>query len=169
MKLINRLPGLPAERALKILSGRWKAVLLHTLLEGPQRTCDLQNRIAGISQKVLIEQLRAFEEHGMLVRQDCAVHEQGVEYLLTPLGQSMRPILEALIDWRAHHAHEVGEGHRLFPCEAVVGARTAKEGSSAPASFEAVDDVEEPAAGQVDVSRRRRRDAKQQAGPGVVG
>lgn len=59
MKIIKRLPALPVERALGVLSGRWKAVLLHVLLDGPQRTCELEQRIAGVSQKVLIEQLRA--------------------------------------------------------------------------------------------------------------
>ena len=94
MKIIKRLPGLPAERALGVISGRWKAVILHVLLDGPQRTCDLEKRIAGISQKVLIEQLRALEEHGMVSRQPSAEHRQGIEYLLTPLGESLRPILE---------------------------------------------------------------------------
>lgn len=123
MRLINRLPGLPVERALKVLSGRWKAVLLHVLLDGPQRTCELENRIVGISQKVLVEQLRALEEHGMVRRQPSAVDRQGVEYLLTPLGLSLRPVLESLIEWGAHHADELDEGDRLLPCEAVVRKR----------------------------------------------
>ncbi|MDY0744675.1 helix-turn-helix domain-containing protein [Paucibacter sp. R3-3] len=121
MKITKRLPGLPVERALGVLSGRWKAVLLHTLgQQGPQRTCDLEKRIAGLSQKVLIEQLRALEEHGLLRRQAVAGEPQGIEYLLTPLGESTLPILESLIDWGAHHAGEVGELDRLLPCEAVV-------------------------------------------------
>ncbi len=123
MKTINRLPGLPIERALGVLSGRWKAVILHVLLDGPQRTCDLEARIVGISQKVLIEQLRALEEHAMVSRQPSAVDRQGVEYLLTPLGESLRPILEALIEWGTHHARELDEVHRLLPCEAVVRDR----------------------------------------------
>ncbi|MGY2184784.1 winged helix-turn-helix transcriptional regulator [Pseudomonas sp. SDO5591_S426] len=124
MKTINRLPGLPVERALGVLSGRWKAVILHVLLDGPQRTCDLEKRIAGISQKVLIEQLRALEEHGMVSRQPSAEDRQGIEYLLTPLGESLRPILESLIDWGTHHARELDEVHRLLPCSAVVRDRT---------------------------------------------
>jgi len=121
MKITKRLPGLPVERALGVLSGRWKTVLLHTLGQhGPQRTCDLEKRIAGLSQKVLIEQLRALEEHGLVRRQAVAADVQGVEYLLTPLGESLRPILQSLIDWGTHHAHEVGEPDRLLPCEAVV-------------------------------------------------
>lgn len=123
MKTINRLPGLPIERALGVLSGRWKAVILHVLLDGPQRTCDLENRIVGISQKVLIEQLRALEEHAMVTRQPSAVDRQGVEYLLTPLGESLRSILESLIEWGIRHATELDEAHRLLPCDAVVRER----------------------------------------------
>lgn len=123
MKIIKRLPGLPIERALGVLSGRWKAVILHVLLGGPQRTCDLEGRITGISQKVLIEQLRALEEHGMVNRQPSAVDSQGIEYGLTPLGESLRPILESLIEWGTRHATELDEADRLLPCEAVVRDR----------------------------------------------
>jgi DNA-binding HxlR family transcriptional regulator len=123
MKIINRLPGLPVERALAVLSGRWKAVILYALLDGPQRTCVLDNRIAGIAQKVLIEQLRALEEHGLVSRQPSAEDSQGIEYLLTPLGESLRPILDSLIEWGIHHAKELDEAQRLVPCNAVVGDR----------------------------------------------
>ncbi|MET0776631.1 MAG: helix-turn-helix domain-containing protein [Pseudomonas mandelii] len=123
MKTINRLPGLPIERTLAVLSGRWKGVILHVLLDGPQRTCDLEKRIVGVSQKVLIEQLRALEEHGMVSRQPSALDRQGIEYLLTPLGESLRPILESLIEWGVHHAKELDEADRLLPCEAVVRDR----------------------------------------------
>ncbi|MFM0335371.1 winged helix-turn-helix transcriptional regulator [Paraburkholderia fungorum] len=120
MKIINKLPGLPVERALAVLSGRWKTVILYVLLDGPQRTCELEKRIAGISQKVLIEQLRALEEHGLVSRQSSAADSQGIEYLLTPLGESLRPILDSLHEWGVHHANELGEVDRLLPCDAVV-------------------------------------------------
>jgi len=120
MKIIKRLPGLPVERALGVFSGRWKAVLLYTLLDGPQRTCDLENRISGITQKVLIEQLRALEDHGMVSRQPYAGDAQGIEYLLTPLGESLRPILDSLIEWGASHAQALDEAHQLVSCDAVV-------------------------------------------------
>jgi DNA-binding HxlR family transcriptional regulator len=123
MKIIKRLPGLPVERALGVLSGRWKAVILHVLSNGPQRTCELEMRIAGVAQKVLIEQLRALEEHGLVSRRPRAADPQGIEYLLTPLGESLRPVLESLIEWGTHHARELDEAHRLLPCEAVVRGR----------------------------------------------
>lgn len=120
MKIVKRLPGLPVERTLAVISGRWKAVILHVLLDGPQRTSELQKRIVGISQKVLIEQLRALEEHGMVRSQRRPGDRQAIEYLLTPLGESLRPILDALIEWGTHHATEVDETDRLLPCHAVV-------------------------------------------------
>jgi DNA-binding HxlR family transcriptional regulator len=123
MKVINRLPGLPVERALAVVSGRWKAVILYVLLDGPQRTCELENRIVGISQKVLIEQLRALEEHGMVSRQARAQDSQGIEYRLTALGESLRPVLNSLIEWGIHHATELDEADRILPCEAVVRDR----------------------------------------------
>ncbi|KRC04547.1 HxlR-like helix-turn-helix [compost metagenome] len=126
MKILNRLPGLPGERALAVLSGRWKAVILYALLDGSQRTCELEKRIAGVSQKVLIEQLRALEEHGVVSRQPSAGDSQGIEYSLTSLGESLRPILDSLIDWGAHHAEELDEVERLLPCDAVVRDRTVK-------------------------------------------
>jgi DNA-binding HxlR family transcriptional regulator len=120
IKIIKRLPGLTVERALGVLSGRWKAVILYVLLDGPQRTCELEKRIAGISQKVLIEQLRALEEHRMVIRQPSAGNRQGIDYLLTPLGESRRPVLDSLRAWGVHHAKEVDELDRLPPCDAVV-------------------------------------------------
>ena len=123
MKIINKLPGLPVERALAVLAGRWKAVILHVLVDGPQRTCELEKRIAGVTQKVLIEQLRALEEHGLVSRQPLAADPQGIEYRLTPVGESLRPVLESLIEWGAHHAKELDEVDRLLPCEAIVRAR----------------------------------------------
>ena len=123
MKIIKRLPGAPVERTLGVISGRWKAVILSVLLDGPQRTCELETRIVGITQKVLIEQLRALEEHGMVSRRPRAGDSQAIEYLLTPLGKSLRPLLDSLIEWGAHHARELDEVHRLLPCDAVVRDR----------------------------------------------
>ncbi|CAG9172654.1 winged helix-turn-helix transcriptional regulator [Cupriavidus pampae] len=125
MKIVKRLPGLPIERALGVLSGRWKALIVDVLMDGPHRTCDLENRIAGVSQKVLIEQLRALEEHGIVGRRPGPESRQGIEYFLTPLGESLRPILKSLIEWGVHHATELDEVDRLLPCEAVVRDRPA--------------------------------------------
>jgi DNA-binding HxlR family transcriptional regulator len=119
-KITKRLPGLPIERTLGVISGRWKAVIIYILLDGPQRICALENQIAGISQKVLIQQLRALEEHGLVHRQTVAEEPQRVDYALTPLGMSLKPLIVQLYDWGHHHAAEREETSKLLPCEAVV-------------------------------------------------
>lgn len=120
MKVIKELPGLPIERALGVVSGRWKAVIIYVLLNGPRRTCELENQIEGISQKVLIEQLRALEEHGLVYRQSFAQEPQRVDYGLTELGMSLKPLLSLLEEWGRGHAEELKETDKLLPCAAVV-------------------------------------------------
>jgi DNA-binding HxlR family transcriptional regulator len=125
MRITKELPGLPIERALGVISGRWKAVIVYVLLNGPKRTCELENQIEGISQKVLIEQLRVLEEHGLVERQTYDMEPQRVDYVLTPLGMSLKPLLSLLNEWGQHHAEELKETNKLLPCEAVV--RSPKE------------------------------------------
>lgn len=66
---IKRLPMLPAERALKVIAGRWKAVILYHLFDGPLRLTALKAMMPGVTQKVLIQQLREMEEHGLVSRE----------------------------------------------------------------------------------------------------
>jgi DNA-binding HxlR family transcriptional regulator len=120
MRITKELPGLPIERTLGVISGRWKAVIIYVLLDGPKRICELENQIVGISQKVLIEQLRVLEEHGLIARETFPEEPQRVDYVLTPLGISLKPILSLLEDWGQHHAEELKETDKLLPCESVV-------------------------------------------------
>jgi DNA-binding HxlR family transcriptional regulator len=120
MAIRKRLPGLPIERALGVISGRWKAVIVYVLSDGPRRACDLENQISGLSQKVLIQQLRSLEAHRLVYRRTFADEPQRVDYGLTPLGMSLKPILSQLYEWGLHHAEELKETSRLLPCEAVV-------------------------------------------------
>jgi DNA-binding HxlR family transcriptional regulator len=124
MKVIKELPGLPIERALGIVSGRWKAVIIYVLLNGPRRTCELENQIEGISQKVLIEQLRALEEHGLVYRQSFPQEPNRVDYVLTGLGMSLKPLLSLLEEWGRVHAEELKETDKLLPCASVVRSET---------------------------------------------
>ena len=72
---------------------------------------------------VLIEQLRAREEHGLVSRQPSSEDSQGIECWLTLLGESLWPILDSLIEWGAHHAKALDEVHRLSPRDVVVRDR----------------------------------------------
>jgi len=110
---VKRLPPLPAERALKVIAGRGKAVIVHLLFDGAMRLSALERALPDISQKVLIAQLRELEAHGIVSRTVFAELPPRVEYAVTPLGLSLAPVLRALCDWGRLHAAELGEIDRI--------------------------------------------------------
>jgi DNA-binding HxlR family transcriptional regulator len=109
MGSVKRLPALPVERALKIISGRWKAIILYYLFDGPKRLSQLEKTIPNITQKVLIQQLRELEEHGLVHREIFRQVPARVDYSATALGLSLEPVLLALCEWGQHHAAEFDE------------------------------------------------------------
>ena len=117
--LLKNLPPLPAERALRVISGRWKPVILYHLLTGPQRLSELNRLMPAISQKVLIQQLREMEAHGIVSRTVFAQVPPRVDYEATPLGQSLQPVLLALCEWGRRHAVELDELDSLADCSKV--------------------------------------------------
>ncbi len=121
---LKYLPALPAERALKVISGRWKAIVLYHLYGGPKRLSELTRLMPGVSQKVLIQQLRELEEHGMVAREIFRQVPPRVDYSATPLGLSFEPVLLSLCEWGRRHAAELDELDRLADC--AVEARPLK-------------------------------------------
>lgn len=121
---IKQLPMLPAERALKVIAGRGKAVLLYQLFDGPLRLSDLSRRLPGLSQKVLIQQLHEMQAHG-LVQRDVADGRAGrrVCYSATAIGLSLAPVLLTLCDWGRRHATELDDLDRLVQCDAAAPDR----------------------------------------------
>ncbi|MFA5966758.1 MAG: helix-turn-helix domain-containing protein [Sphingomonas sp.] len=123
---IKRLPVLPAERALKVIAGRWKPIILYHLFDGPRRLSDLKRQMPEISQKVLIQQLREMEEHGIVHREVYRQVPPRVDYSATPLGLSLEPVLLALCDWGRHHAAELDDLDRLADCAIAPPRRRAE-------------------------------------------
>lgn len=113
---IKRLPVLPVERAFKVIGGRWKAVILYHLFDGPRRLSQLKRSLPEISQKVLIQQLREMEEHGLVHREIFRQVPPRVDYSATALGLSLEPVLRALCDWGQLHAAALDELDRLAEC-----------------------------------------------------
>ncbi|WP_369297862.1 winged helix-turn-helix transcriptional regulator [uncultured Neglectibacter sp.] len=103
-KAIRELPACPVETTLTLIGDKWKALILRDLLPGTKRFGELKKSVGNISQKVLTTQLRAMEESGLLTRTVYAEVPPRVEYTLTELGQSLRPILDAMRSW--------GEGYK---------------------------------------------------------
>lgn len=116
MAITKKLPALPIERALKAISGRWKAVILYHLLGGPKRLSELRRLLPQISQKVLVQQLREMEVHGLVHREIFRQVPPRVDYSATRLGLSLEPVMLALCAWGQHHAAELNELDRIADC-----------------------------------------------------
>jgi len=112
----KQLPMLPVERALKVISGRWKAILLYHLFDGPKRLSELKRLAPKVSQKVLIQQLREMEEHGVIHREIFRQIPPRVDYSATSLGLSLEPVILSLCDWGRRHASDLDELDRLEKC-----------------------------------------------------
>jgi len=133
MPIMKELPLVPAERALKVIGGRWKVFVLYFLFEGPRRLSELRRVIPGVSQKVLVQQLREMETHGVVSREVFAEVPPRVVYTATALGLSLRPIVGALCDWGRLHASELSA---LDEPVASTSSRPRKTGPQARASAE---------------------------------
>ena len=97
------LPACPVETTLTLISDKWKVLILRDLLSGTKRFGELKKSIGHVTQKVLTAQLRDMEENGLLHRRTYAEVPPRVEYSLTDLGRSLKPVLDALQEWGARY------------------------------------------------------------------
>ena len=93
------LPACPVETTLTLIGDKWKVLILRDLMPGTKRFGELKKSVGGVSQKVLTAQLRAREESGLVRRRVYAEVPPRVEYSLTDLGRSLKPILDAMLAW----------------------------------------------------------------------
>lgn len=97
------LPACPVETTLMLIGDKWKTLILRDLLKGTKRFGELKKSIGTVSQKELTAQLRDMEEKGLLTRKVYAEVPPRVEYTLTELGYSVRPVLDAMAAWGAEY------------------------------------------------------------------
>ncbi|MCC6598529.1 MAG: helix-turn-helix transcriptional regulator [Alphaproteobacteria bacterium] len=93
----------PVETTLSLLSGKWKLMIIHYLLEGTKRFNQLQRDLNGITHRTLSKQLKEMEEDGLLIRKDYGEIPPRVEYSLSPLGQSLDSILSSMHAWGEYY------------------------------------------------------------------
>lgn len=96
---VNSLPACPVETTLALIGDKWKVLILRDLLPGTKRFGELKKSIGSVSQKVLTAQLRDMEQNGLVHREVFAEVPPRVEYSLTDLGKSLKPILDAMWNW----------------------------------------------------------------------
>ena len=92
-------PACPVETTLTLISDKWKVLILRDLMPGTKRFGELKKSIGTVTQKVLTAQLRQMEASGLLTRTVYAEVPPRVEYILTDLGRSLRPVLDAMEAW----------------------------------------------------------------------
>ena len=95
----KELPACPVETTLTLISDRWKVLILRDLMPGTRRFGELKKSIGHVTQKVLTANLRDMEGKGLLTRKVYAEVPPRVEYTLTDLGISLKPILDAMQTW----------------------------------------------------------------------
>ena len=95
----KELPDCSVETTLTLISDKWKVLILRDLLSGTKRFGELKKSIGAVSQKVLTAQLRQMEDSGLLVRTVYPEVPPKVEYTLTDLGFSLKPVLDAMQSW----------------------------------------------------------------------
>lgn len=103
MVVKQRNPKCPAEITLNVIGGRWKFLILWHLFQGTKRFSELLHNIDGITQKMLTQQLREMERDDIIHRKVYPQVPPKVEYSLTPLGQSLRSVLDAMCQWGVKH------------------------------------------------------------------
>ena len=104
MQQTRELPACPVETTLTLIGDKWKVLILRDLMPGTKRFGELKKSIGSVSQKVLTAQLRDMEAKGLVHRQVYAEVPPRVEYSLSDLGRSLKPILDAMWTW--------GEGYQ---------------------------------------------------------
>ena len=107
MKTKKEMPECPVATTVQMIGSKWKLLILRNLLLRPWRFNELQRDLEGISQKVLTDSLRSMEADGIITRTVYPEVPLRVEYALSPLGESIRPILMAMQEWG--NAYKAGE------------------------------------------------------------
>lgn len=101
------LPACPVELTLLLISNKWKILIIRDLLEGTKRFSELKKSINNISQKVLTSNLREMEENKLLTRKVYPEVPPRVEYTLTDIGYSLKPLLDDMDKWGTWYRSEV--------------------------------------------------------------
>ncbi|OCF94705.1 winged helix-turn-helix transcriptional regulator [Gilliamella sp. wkB308] len=108
MSLNENLPPCPVETTLMLMGDKWKVLIVRDLLTGTKRFGELKKSLDGISQKVLTQHLRAMEKNGLIHRKVYAQVPPKVEYTLTDVGQSLKQVHDAMLEW--------GSAYKLRQC-----------------------------------------------------
>lgn len=103
----DELPACPVATTVQLIGNKWKLLIIRDLFTAPQRFSDFLRSVPGISKKVLTDNLRALEHDGLIVREAFAEVPPRVVYSLSPLGESLQPIITAMMEWGVAYQNTV--------------------------------------------------------------
>ena len=104
----EELPECPVATTVQLIGNKWKLLILRNLIyNNSQRFTDFIKTIPAISKKVLTDNLRSLEENGLIDREVFAEVPPRVEYSLTELGKTLKPILDAMVDWGTEYKNHI--------------------------------------------------------------
>jgi DNA-binding HxlR family transcriptional regulator len=103
----ENLPECPVATTVEVIGSKWKLLILRNLLQGTMRYNELKRTLPGISQKVLTSTLKSMVEDGIVERIAYPEVPPRVEYKLTPLGDSMRPVIEVMKEWGTEYKNRL--------------------------------------------------------------
>ena len=103
MRTKAELPECPVATTVQLIGNKWKLLIIRNLLNRPWRFNELKKDLDGISQKVLTDSLRSMEEDGIITRTVYPEVPPRVEYALSELGETMRPILASMEQWGTNY------------------------------------------------------------------
>lgn len=95
----EEMPACPVATTVRLIGSKWKLLIMRNLLQRSWRFNELRRDLEGISQKVLTDSLRSMEDDGIITRTVYPEVPPRVEYALSDLGESMRPIIDAMEEW----------------------------------------------------------------------
>ena len=109
MRTKDEMPACPVATTVQLIGSKWKLLIMRNLLKRPWRFNELRRDLDGISQKVLTDSLRSMEEDGIITRTVYPEVPPRVEYALGELGESMRPIIQAMEQWGTEYKKNYAE------------------------------------------------------------
>ena len=103
----EEMPACPVATTVALIGSKWKLLILRNLLARPWRFNEMKKNLEGISQKVLTDSLRSLEDDGIITRTVYPEVPPRVEYALSELGESMRPIINEMESWGLSYQEQV--------------------------------------------------------------
>ena len=103
----EEMPACPVATTVRLIGRKWKLLIIRNLLQRPWRFNELKKNLEGISQKVLTDSLRSMEADGIVTRTVYPEVPPRVEYALSELGESMRPVMDAMEKWGINYKNQL--------------------------------------------------------------